>query len=84
MQRVRDSGSLSVLEDDANRNDEIASLGRSFNSMLIQLKDLREQVEVQSFALGRSESAVAVMHNVRNAISVSSKPLVEPKTMTAL
>jgi len=37
--------------------------------MLHQLKDLREQVEVQSFALGKSESAVAVMHNVRNALS---------------
>lgn len=69
MQRVRDSGSLGVLEDDAGRQDEIASLGRSFNSMLVQLKDLREQVEVQSFELGRSESAVAVMHNVRNALN---------------
>ncbi|HEX4693180.1 CHASE4 domain-containing protein [Sphingomonas sp.] len=69
MQRVRDSGSLSVLPEDAKRQDEIASLGRSFNSMLVQLKDLREQVEVQSFALGRSESAVAVMHNVRNALN---------------
>jgi signal transduction histidine kinase len=69
MQRVRDSGSLGVLPEDGGRNDEIASLGRSFNSMLVQLKDLREQVEVQSFALGRSESAVAVMHNVRNALN---------------
>ncbi|HEX7850589.1 MAG TPA: CHASE4 domain-containing protein [Sphingomonas sp.] len=69
MQRVRDSGVLSVLPQDSARNDEIASLGRSFNSMLVQLKDLREQVEAQSFALGRSESAVAVMHNVRNALN---------------
>lgn len=69
MQRVRDSGSLSVLPQDGERSDEIASLGRSFNSMLVQLKDLREQVEAQSFALGRSESAVAVMHNVRNALN---------------
>ncbi len=69
MQQVRDSGSLSVLPEDAGRRDEIASLGHSFNSMLVQLKDLREQVEVQSFALGRSESAVAVMHNVRNALN---------------
>ncbi|MBS0478992.1 MAG: HAMP domain-containing protein, partial [Proteobacteria bacterium] len=69
MQRVRDSGSLGVLEGDADRYDEIGSLGRSFNSMLVQLKDLREQVEVQSFELGRSESAVAVMHNVRNALN---------------
>ncbi|MEO5866883.1 MAG: CHASE4 domain-containing protein [Sphingomonas sp.] len=68
MQKVRASGSLGLL-DEERRHDEIGSLGRSFNSMLEQLKDLREQVEVQSFALGRSESAVAVMHNVRNALN---------------
>jgi len=68
MQKVRASGSLALLDDDG-RADEIGSLGRSFNAMLRQLKDLREQIEVQSFALGRSESAVAVMHNVRNALN---------------
>ncbi|SFP49795.1 Signal transduction histidine kinase [Sphingomonas rubra] len=68
MQRVRASGSLSLLEEEG-RDDEIGSLGRSFNAMLAQLKDLREQIQVQSFALGRSESAVAVMHNVRNALN---------------
>ena len=68
MQRVRASGSLAHLEDEGRR-DEFGSLGRSFNAMLSQLKDLREQIEVQSFALGRSESAVAVMHNVRNALN---------------
>lgn len=68
MERVRASGSLTPL-DDERRRDEIGALGRSFNAMLRQLKDLREQIEVQSFALGRSESAVAVMHNVRNALS---------------
>lgn len=64
---VRSSGTLGLLTDDA-RADEIGSLVTSFNSMLSQLKDLREQVEVQSFKLGQSESAVAVMHNVRNAL----------------
>jgi signal transduction histidine kinase len=68
MQRVRASGSLSLLEDEG-RGDEVGALGRAFNAMLSQLKDLREQIEVQSFALGRSESAVAVMHNVRNALN---------------
>ena len=68
MQVVRNSGSLGILTDEA-RQDEIGSLGRSFNAMLRQLKDLRERLEVQSFALGRSESAVAVMHNVRNALN---------------
>ena len=68
MQRVRGSGSLTLLDED-ERRDEIGSLGRSFNAMLRQLNELREQIEVQSFALGRSESAVAVMHNVRNALN---------------
>ena len=68
MQRVRASGSLALLDED-RRRDEIGSLGRSLNAMLRQLHDLREQIEVQSFALGRSESAVAVMHNVRNALN---------------
>ncbi|MCP3735390.1 ATP-binding protein [Sphingomonas sp. RP10(2022)] len=68
MQRVRASGAMALLEDDGRR-DEFGSLGRSLNAMLSQLKDLREQIEAQSFALGRSESAVAVMHNVRNALN---------------
>lgn len=65
---VRTSGTLGLLDDD-RRADEIGSLVTSFNSMLSQLKDLREQVEVQSFKLGQNESAVAVMHNVRNALA---------------
>ncbi len=68
MRRVRASGSLTLLEED-ERRDEIGSLGRNFNAMLQQLKDMREQIGVQSFDLGRSESAVAVMHNVRNALN---------------
>lgn len=68
MQSVTASGVLSPL-DAEDRGDEIGSLGKSFNKMLQQLKDLREQLEVQSFALGKSESAVAVMHNVRNALN---------------
>jgi len=65
---VRSSGALGLLTEKPRR-DEIGSLVTSFNSMLRQLKDLREQLEVQSFTLGRSESAVAVMHNVRNALN---------------
>lgn len=68
MQIVRTSGALGLLPDEV-RKDEIGSLGNSFNAMLQQLKDLRERLEVQSFALGKSESAVAVMHNVRNALN---------------
>lgn len=76
---VRQSGNLSLLTD-ARSNDEIGSLVTSFNSMLAQLKDLREQLESQSFALGRSESAVAVMHNVRNALNPISTVLSQGAT----
>ncbi|WP_241488431.1 sensor histidine kinase [Sphingomonas sanguinis] len=69
MQRVQASGALLPFEDSRSRDDEFGSLGRSFNAMLNQLKDLREQNEIQSFALGRSESAVGVLHNVRNALA---------------
>jgi signal transduction histidine kinase len=71
---VRASGTLGLLTE-TPRRDEIGSLITSFNSMLRQLKDLREQLEVQSFTLGRSESAVAVMHNVRNALNPISTVL---------
>jgi signal transduction histidine kinase len=85
MQSVRASGALGLLPDEAGRQDEIGSLGRSFNAMLRQLKDLREQLEVQSFALGRSESAVAVMHNVRNALNpistILSQGIAQPAPM---
>ncbi len=82
MQRVRASGSLALLEEDGRR-DEVGSLGRSFNAMLRQLKDLSEQIEVQSFDLGRSESAVAVMHNVRNALNPISTILSQGITQSA-
>ncbi|RSY87009.1 HAMP domain-containing protein [Sphingomonas koreensis] len=71
---VRSSGDLLPLTE-KSRGDEIGSLVNSFNGMLSQLKDLREQVEAQSFKLGQSESAVAVMHNVRNALNPVSTVL---------
>jgi len=68
MHDVSASGHLKLLADPVRR-DEIGSLVRSFNAMLAQLKDLREQVEIQSFKLGRSESAIGMMHNVRNGLN---------------
>ena len=68
MQHVRASSMLTPLDDDGRR-DEIGALTTSLNAMLGQLRDLYERIEAQGFALGRSESAVAVMHNVRNALN---------------
>ena len=68
MLAISSSGTLSALAG-FDRQDEIGSLVRNLNYMLRQLKDLREQLEIQSFKLGRTESAVGVMHNVRNGLN---------------
>ncbi|SNS80927.1 HAMP domain-containing protein [Sphingomonas laterariae] len=87
MQDVSASGHLRPLGN-PERGDEIGSLVRSFNAMLAQLKDLREQVEIQSFKLGQSESAIGVMHNVRNGLNpisvivsqgLATQPVIAPK-----
>ena len=88
MQIVSGSGALGLLPDEARR-DEIGSLGRSFNAMLRARLEgsrrLHEQLEVQGFSLGRSESAVAVMHNVRNALNpistILSQGIAQPAPM---
>jgi signal transduction histidine kinase len=68
MQAISSSGGLGALQG-FERKDEIGSLVQNLNQMLRQLKDLREQLEIQSFKLGRTESAVGVMHNVRNGLN---------------
>ena len=68
MQRLSISGELRPL-DQVYANDEIGSLVQNLNTMLNQQKDMREQLEIQSFQLGRTESAVGVMHNVRNGLN---------------
>lgn len=80
---VRASGNLTPFVD-TPRQDEIGRMVGSFNAMLSQLKDLREQVEAQSFKLGQSESAVAVMHNVRNALNPISTVLSQPLAQAPL
>lgn len=74
MALVRKSGTIAPFAD-TPRRDEIGRLVVGFNAMLSQLQGLRERVEAQSFKLGQSESAVAVMHNVRNALNPLSTVL---------
>jgi len=66
--RISSSGELDRFQAD-DRNDELGALYREFNGMTDELNSLRAKVEAQSFAIGQSESAIAIMHNVRNAIS---------------
>lgn len=68
MHRVAADGGLAPLTDDANA-DEVGSLSRSFNAMMGELKALRERLEVQSFELGKSESAAGALHNIKNSLT---------------
>ncbi|WP_242182256.1 ATP-binding protein [Sphingomonas sp. CARO-RG-8B-R24-01] len=82
MQAVQSSGALDLLSD-TPRDDEIGSLVASFNGMLRQQHDLRQQLEIQNFALGKSESAIAMLHNVRNALTPVSTILSRAIVLTA-
>lgn len=64
---ISSSGELAHFDD--NRGDELGELYREFNRMTDELETLRSKVEAQSFAIGRSDIATDIMHNVRNAIS---------------
>lgn len=68
MQKVTETGDLAPLNA-GDGQDEIGSVGRSFNAMILELKELREQIETQSYQLGQSESAAGAMHNVRNSLN---------------
>lgn len=68
LQNVAETGELNPLPSDPN-SDELGSLSSSFNKMIVQLRELREQLRVQSYKLGRGEWAAGVVHNVRNALN---------------
>lgn len=64
---ISSSGELAHYEE--SRADELGALYREFNRMTDELENLRSKVEAQSFAIGKSDTATDIMHNVRNAIS---------------
>jgi hypothetical protein len=70
-------GDLDVAVGFANRNDEIGDLGRSFNHMVQQLRESREEVERQHRAqMSRAEHlatlgelAAGLAHEIRNPLA---------------
>ncbi|MFO1261584.1 MAG: CHASE4 domain-containing protein [Sphingomonadaceae bacterium] len=68
VQRIKESGEMEAFEGPI-RDDEIGALKQAFNDMTIEMNALRAQIESQSFALGKSQSTVTLMHNVRNSLS---------------
>lgn len=65
---IRETGELSLLEAH-HRDDEFGKVQNEFNMMTVELQELRAQLESQSFALGKSQSAIGLMHNLRNCLS---------------
>lgn len=65
---VRSSGELRTIAGPA-RDDELGAVQDEFNRMTRELEDMRIQLESQSFALGKTQSAIGLMHNLRNCLS---------------
>jgi two-component system OmpR family sensor kinase len=65
---VAADGVLAPLAPD-RASDELGMLNLSFNAMITQLSELREQVKEQAFLLGQSDLAASVIHNVRNSLN---------------
>ena len=65
---IATSGKLEML-DQSTRHDEIGAVENGLNVMVEQLVALRAQHEMQSYELGKTQSAIGVMHNVGNGLS---------------
>jgi signal transduction histidine kinase len=65
---IKNSGQLMDFTSDP-RSDELGALYAEFNEMARELNALRSKIEAQSFAIGKTESAIGTMHNVRNGLS---------------
>ena len=50
-------------------DDEIDRLDRRFNALVLQLRDVREQLIVRSYDQGKADWASGALHKLRNALS---------------
>ncbi|MCJ2178934.1 ATP-binding protein [Novosphingobium sp. 2580] len=66
--RIRESGELREIDGPVPSN-EFGAMQAEFNRMTAELQQLRSQLESQSFTLGKSQSAIGLMHNLRNCLS---------------
>lgn len=66
--RIRESGDLSMRLDE-RRADEIGILAAEFDLMAGELQNARRLLLQQSFNAGKADTAAALLHNVRNAMT---------------
>lgn len=66
--RIRESGDLSMRLNE-QRADEIGILAGEFDLMAGKLQDARRLLLQQSFNAGKADTAAALLHNVRNAMT---------------
>jgi signal transduction histidine kinase len=66
--QVGSSGKLEALPI-SPRRDEIGAVEAGLNEMIEQLTSLRNLHEMQSYELGKAQSAIGVLHNVGNGLS---------------
>ena len=64
---IGQTGDLVEMAHDGRR-DEIGDLAQGFNTMIAQLRDLRDRMEAQSFQIGKNQSAIGSLHNVNNGL----------------
>jgi sensor domain CHASE-containing protein len=64
---IGETGDLSARVD-LNRNDEIGSLGKRFDSMLMKLADIRSELLDQSYYSGLAVVASDVLHHMGNIL----------------
>ncbi len=65
---IKSTGELAQFSDNG-RADEIGTLYTEFNEMAHELSVLRAKIEAQSFKIGKDESTIGIMHNIRNGLS---------------
>jgi signal transduction histidine kinase len=68
LQAIRLTGELRTLHA-ITRNDEFGAVQEEFNRMAKELQELRARLESQSFSMGITQSAIGLMHNLRNGLA---------------
>lgn len=68
LSQISETGKLSVINAKL-RQDEMGQVINSFNEMIVNIAALQESLAQKSFQIGKAQSEIDVLHNVKNALS---------------